>query len=133
MVGDISMVTCIVTICWYIADDRYKKNTWKAIQNHFWIVVMHQGWSLHILSMSIIEQSYVLWAPKNIWGNTNKASPSKEDDKYLTLRTSLMSKSFVVKPSLIICQFQCYTNTQAWIRMKSWTGRRRSIARQYHA
>lgn len=63
---------------------------------------MHQGWLSHILSMPSIEWPYTLGTPVDIGGNKNKISPSKESGKYLTSRTSIVSKSIVVRLDLYL-------------------------------
>ena len=62
---------------------------------------MHQGWLSHILSMPSIKQLYTLETPIDNAGNIHKTSPSKEDGKYLTSRTSILSKSIVVRLDFI--------------------------------
>ena len=47
-----------------------------------------------------MERPYVLETPILIGGKINKTSPSKNHDKYLTPRTSILSKSIVVRLDL---------------------------------
>ena len=57
------------------------------------VLVVHQGCPLHILSMPSIEWPYVVGTFSDTGGKRNKTSPLKEDGKYLTSRTSKLSKS----------------------------------------
>ena len=57
------------------------------------VVVVHPGRPSYILSMSSIERSYALRTLCAIGGQKNRMSPSKEDGKYLTIPTSILSKS----------------------------------------
>ena len=66
----------------------------------FWIFivfVMHRGCPLHILSMSSMKRLCAQGTTIETGGNINKTSPSKYSGKYLTSRTSILSKLILVR------------------------------------
>ena len=83
---------------WPTQEERLKESP-----KSFWIfviLVVHQGWPSHILSMLYIAWPYTLETPIDNGANTKKISPSNEVGKYLTSHTFMLSKSIVISSDL---------------------------------